>query len=449
MMNLISKILQIICLFCGLWLLNSCSESEDILSGQRFGLDVSLETSELISSGIEVIKPDDRNKSKPILLPKPKNHDSWTHRNGNSRHRIIHPSFSDDPKLIWKIGIGKGNSSKFRLTSDPVVVKNNIFVMNSGSVVFKISSKGLVEWKVSLTPPFDAESDTSAGGVAYGADKLFATTGFGELFAISPENGAILWKQRFKAPINAAPTIIDSQVFVMTANGQAFSIDVDTGRIQWQQQSTLASAMLLGGSSVTNYGRLVLLPFDSGELTAVLKDSGVRIWSASVSMTRKGSARSNINSVTSDPVVFNDIIYTANQGGRLIALDGKTGVRKWTDIDGSYSPIWAVDNSVFIVTDLADLKRLDKATGDLIWSVKLPQFVNNKKRDKSFAHFGPVLAGEKLWVASSDGFLRGFSPISGKILNKTSLPNGAASHPAIVNGVFYILNQRGQLLAFE
>ena len=72
-----------------------------------------------------------------------------------------------------------------------------------------------------------------------------------------------------------------------------------------------------------------------------------------------------------------------------------------------------------------------------------------KKRNKSYAHYGPVLAGGKLWVASSDGFLRGFSPISGKILNQIPLSNGAASHPAIVNGVLYILNQRGQLLAFE
>ena len=449
MLNLINKISQIICLFSGLLFLNSCSEGEDTLDGQRFGLDVSLEMSELLSSGVELDKLDDKNKSKPIYLPKSKNYDSWTHRNGNSQHRIVHPSFSDDPKLVWKVGIGKGNSSKFRLTSDPVVSNNKIFVMNSGSVVFKISNMGLIEWKVNLTPPFDAESDTSAGGVAYGAGKLFATTGFGELFAISPDDGAILWKQRFKAPINSAPTIIDNQVFVITANGQAFAIDVDTGRIRWQQQSTLASATLLGGSSITSYGRLALLPFDSGELTAVLKDSGVRIWSASVSTTRKGSARSNINSVTSDPIVFKDIIYTANQGGRLIALDGSTGVRKWTDKDGSYSPIWVVDNSVFVVTDIADLKRLDRVTGDLIWSINLPKYPNKKKRDKSFAHFGPVLAGGKLWVASSDGFLRGFSPISGKILNQIPLSNGAASHPAIVNGVLYILNQRGQLLAFE
>jgi outer membrane protein assembly factor BamB len=207
--------------------------------------------------------------------------------------------------------------------------------------------------------------------------------------------------------------------------------------------------MLLGGSSVADYRRLALLPFDSGELTAVLKSSGIRIWSASVSTTRKGSARSNINSVTSDPVVFNDVIYTANQGGRLVALNANDGIRKWTDKDGSYSPIWVVDNSVFIVTDIAQLKRLDINSGELIWSVDLPKYPNKKKRNKSYAHYGPLLAGGKLWVASSDGFLRAFEPVSGNIFNKIKLPHGAASHASVVNGVYYILNQQGQLLAFK
>ena len=108
-----------------------------------------------------------------------------------------------------------------------------------------------------------------------------------------------------------------------------------------------------------------------------------------------------------------------------------------------------VDNSVFIVTDIAQLKRLDINSGELIWSVDLPKYPNKKKRNKSYAHYGPLLAGGKLWVASSDGFLRAFDPVSGNIFNKIKLPHGAASHASVVNGVYYILNQQGQLLAFK
>ena len=433
------------------FVISQCSETEDTVSGARFGLDIPLETSELISAGksIEVTETNNSNQILPISLPKQKNYLEWTHRNGNAEHKITHPYLSESLELLWKVNVGKGNGTKRRITSDPIVVDEEIFILNSFSTVVKLSKDGLIKWKTKLTPQFDRESETSAGGIAFGANKLFATTGFGELFAISSSSGEILWKQRFKAPINSAPTIFQNQVFVVTTNGQAFSLDGDSGRIQWQQQSTLPSAMLLGGSSVTIDGKLALIPFESGELTTVLKDSGVRIWSASVASTRKGSARSNINSVTSDPVVFDGIVYTANQGGRLVALKAETGARVWTAKDGSYSPVWVVDDSLFIVTDLAKLKRLNKDTGDQIWSINLPQYLNKKKRNKSYAHFGPILAGAKIWVASSDGFLRSFDATSGQLLNKIRIPSGAASHPAIVDGSLYVLSQSGQLLAYK
>lgn len=432
-------------------MLFQCSESEDKLPGQRFALDVPLEISERIQSG-ENIKLKDSNQTnlvQQISLPKQTKYENWTHRNGNSEHKITHPYLNDEPKLVWKVKIGRDSNSKLRITSDPVVADNEIYVLNSQSTVLKLSSDGKIHWKKNLTPAFESEADTSAGGIAFGANKVFSSTGFGELFALSPDNGQIIWRHRFQAPLNSAPTIVGNQVFVMTSNGQAYALDVDNGRVQWQQQSALAAATLLGGSSVTEYGTLALLPFDSGELTAVLKESGVRVWSASVASSRKGSARSIINSVTSDPVVFEDIVYTANQSGRLVALNAKTGVRKWTDKEGSYSPVWIVDDSVFIVTDLAKLKRLNRKTGKQIWSSELPQYLNKKKKNKSYAHFGPILAAGKLWVASSDGFLRSFDPTSGELLNKIRVPSGAASHMAIADGSLYMLSQSGHLLAYK
>lgn len=451
MLNLNNKIFNCICLIASCLITSNCSEREETLSGVRFGLDVPLETSEMIDAGepIEITDSNISDQVLPISLPEQKNYFKWTHRNGNAEHKIIHPYLSESPKLVWKVKIGKSNGSKNRITSDPVVVDGEIFILNSFSTVVKLSTDGLIKWETKLTPQFDEESETSAGGIAFGANQVFATTGFGELFAISPSDGEIRWKQRFKAPINSAPTIFENQVFVTTANGQAFSLDVETGRIQWQQQSTLPSALLLGGPSVTIDGKLALIPFESGELTAVLKDSGIRIWSASVASTRKGSARSNINSVTSDPVVFNGIVYTANQGGRLVALKAENGARAWTAKDGSYSPVWVVDKSLFIVTDLAKLKRMNKDTGKQIWSVSLPQYPNKKKRNKSYVHFGPIIAGAKLWVASSDGFLRSFDVTSGQLLDKIRIPSGAASHPAIVDGSLYVLSQSGHLLAYR
>jgi len=106
---------------------------------------------------------------------------------------------------------------------------------------------------------------------------------------------------------------------------------------------------------------------------------------------------------------------------------------------------------VFLVSDRNELLRLDRATGERIWGVELPYYTARKlrKRDEIYAHFGPVLAGGRLLVASSDGQIRSYDPASGALVGTTALKGGAASAPAIVNGTLYVMTGKGQLAAFR
>ena len=95
--------------------------------------------------------------------------------------------------------------------------------------------------------------------------------------------------------------------------------------------------------------------------------------------------------------------------------------------------------------------RLDAATGDTVWQVSLPLFEENRPRRQHTrcVHYGPVLAGGRLVVASSDGMLRQFDPVSGALVGATPLPGGAASHPVVAGGVLYVVSQDGRLLAYQ
>ena len=61
--------------------------------------------------------------------------------------------------------------------------------------------------------------------------------------------------------------------------------------------------------------------------------------------------------------------------------------------------------------------RLDAATGEVIWAVDMPYFTQEKikKRKGIYAHYGPVLAGGRVMVVSSDGLLRAFDPTDGSL----------------------------------
>jgi outer membrane protein assembly factor BamB len=115
------------------------------------------------------------------------------------------------------------------------------------------------------------------------------------------------------------------------------------------------------------------------------------------------------------------------------------------------SPVAVAGGSVFAVTDRAQLVRLDAATGEVIWRTDLPYFraARLARREGTFVHHGPVLAGGRLWVASSDGSLRGFDPASGRLAARLELPGGAASRPIAFGDALYVVDREGRLNAFR
>jgi outer membrane protein assembly factor BamB len=81
----------------------------------------------------------------------------------------------------------------------------------------------------------------------------------------------------------------------------------------------------------------------------------------------------------------------------------------------------------------------------------LPNFTKSNvgRRSDIFAHYGPILAGGRLIIASSDGLLRQFDPAKGELITTVKIPSGAASAPIVVDGTLYVLSTNGNLLAFR
>ena len=114
--------------------------------------------------------------------------------------------------------------------------------------------------------------------------------------------------------------------------------------------------------------------------------------------------------------------------------------------------MWAVGNAVFFINDINELVRLDAATGTPVWRTALPVLedgANPRREKRIFTHYGPVLAGGRLIVTSSDGLIRQFDPASGALLGQLALPGGAASGPVVAGQTLYVLSKDGQLHAFR
>jgi outer membrane protein assembly factor BamB len=104
-----------------------------------------------------------------------------------------------------------------------------------------------------------------------------------------------------------------------------------------------------------------------------------------------------------------------------------------------------------VVTDLNELVRLDASKGTRIWGTPLPNFVKDKPKRQSevFGNYGPIIAGGRVIVASSDGTLRSFDPTNGALVAQADIPGGATTAPVVAGGVLYVVSAKGQLHAFR
>lgn len=435
----------------GLVLLAGCNNDEVILKGERIGVREAAELALAERGGVPLEDPAPVAPSTGFAAPPQVTSATWTHVAGSPTHSSSHPALSSRPQLVWSQGIGQGNDRKHRIASEPIIAAGRVFTLDSRSRVSATSTAGEPLWARDLTPAGERSDDASGGGVAFAEGRVFVTTGFGEVIALDPATGAEIWRQGLGAAATSAPSITGGLLYVVSRDNQAWAIETGTGKVRWQLGGTPSISGLVGGAGPAVTDQVAILPFSSGEIVAALRQGGVRLWGTTVAGQRLGRAFANITDIVADPVVSDGVIYTGNQSGRAVALNAGSGERIWTAEHGPYGPAWVAGGSVFLVSDAGKLVRLDAATGVEIWARDLPYFRNSRTRRAKaiFAHFGPVLAGGNLWVASDDGSLKGYDPATGAERITLDIPGGAASSLSIAGRTMYVLSERGQLHAFR
>lgn len=435
-------------------LLAGC-EREVILEGERFDvrtpLEASIPTETNPAPQAEALLP--QNESRPIALPGAVANADWTHRGGSARHAGPNGALSAAPARVWSASIGAGSSKRGRLTAAPVVLAGRVVAMDARAQVSAFSTAGGLLWQTDLKAEFDRNaSEVSGGGLAAAGGQIFVTTAYGELVALDAASGAVQWRQRFDAPVIGAPTVDGNTVYAVARDGSALAVDSSNGKVRWNVGGTRAASGMVGGGSPSAADGMVVLPFAAGEVVAVNPADGTKTWGAAVAGQRLGRAfAAGLGDLTGDPVIAGGVVYVGSAAGRTTALDATTGQRLWTANEGAVNPPLVVGDSVFVVNDEAKLVRLDASTGAVIWAVQMPYFKAEKpKRFKTItAHYGPVLAGGRLAVVSSDGGLRLFNAADGSMVGSGEIPGGAASPAALAGGMLFVVGTNGQLHAFR
>lgn len=426
--------------------LAGCAEKEEILPGTRFA--ISVPVGEMTGDPVPALT----NRSERFAPGPARAAADWSHRGGSAAGETGHVALGPSPLAVWTVGIGAGDSRRERITAAPVVAGGRIFTMDADGIVQATDTAGAVLWRRGATPSGAAEAGATGGGLAATADRLVATTSFGLLLAFDATSGAELWRQQFEAPLAGAPLILGDRIYAQGRDGTTWAIDGATGRRIWVEAGVAARAGVAGSAAPKALGDgAVLFAVSDGGLRAVRRADGTTIWQSSVPGRRPGYPASLVRDLTGDPAIAGGRIHAGTSAGRIAAIDAASGTILWVAAEGAMAPVWVAGGSVFAVGDRASLTRIDAASGEIIWSVPLPGFERDDpaKRQGIYAHFGPILAGGRLVVASGDGAIRFFDPVDGRETGRIDLPGGAAAPPAIAGGTLYVVSRSGTLHAFR
>lgn len=426
--------------------LTGCEREEPILPGAREDIRPVLSAEGTLA---DTTPAEDR--TRPLALSATSSNSEWRQSIASPEGRTLHPALSRTPRLAWAVNIGEGDSRKGRITAAPVVAGGRVFTLDASARVSAVSTSGQLLWTRDLVPPNDSGNDATGGGLAFGDGKLFISSGFGLMTALDPETGNEIWQQNLRATGSGNPTVKDGLVYLVAGDDVAWALDTDNGRIEWRLSASPDIQNVIGGPAPAVTEKYVVFAFGSGEVQGAFRKGGLRLWDSQVAGQRRGYSHARIGDITSDPVVVGDRLFVGTHQGRTVALNLGNGDRIWTAADGPLNTVWPAGDSIFMVTDRNELLRLDAETGARIWSETLPFFTKDKPRKQTeiFGHYGPVVAGGNLIVASSDGIMRLYDPASGALRGTVEIPGGATTNPVVAGNTLYLVTTGGQLLAFR
>ena len=207
--------------------------------------------------------------------------------------------------IVWETAIGDVESA-------PLLIGERLFAATVAGRLFCLDKKtGAIIWMYTVSAdrmPVAIQSSLASDGkiIVFGCVD-------GKLYAVSADNGRLIWSIQTNGCITASPTIFGGKVSVGSVDGSFYAVDVVTGKLIWK---TVLSGKIFS-SAVDRSGVYV---GTSAKVIYCLDDkNGTIVWK-----TLLGGP------IHSAPLVSGTTIYVGCMDKMLYALDRVTGKVIWS-----------------------------------------------------------------------------------------------------------------------
>ena len=385
----------------------------------------------------------------PVVVPPAVQNEAWSQPGGSADKSMGHLALAADPSRRWSASIDAG-SNRQRLGAAPVIADNKLFVVDVDATVHAFNAvTDNPLWRTPLAKGDENKAARFGGGVSYDGGKVYATDGLGDVVALSAADGKELWRAKPGGPLRGSPTLANGQVYVLSQDNQLYALNDADGKVAWTQSGSLETQGVFGVAAPAASSGTIVAGFSSGELNAYRYENGRTLWQDALSRTSISTSVSSLADIDADPVIEDGRVYAVGQGGRMVAVEISTGQRLWEQNLAGISTPWIAGEWLFVLTDDARVVCLSKANGKVRWISQLRGYKNVKKKTNAITWFGPVLAGNKLWLTNSRGELTSVAPADGAQGAVIDAGESFSLPPVVAGEALYLLDQKGRLSAYH
>ncbi|MGP4842562.1 outer membrane protein assembly factor BamB [Marinobacter sp. 1Y8] len=335
---------------------------------------------------------------------------------------------------VWDMSIGDGNNDQL-LFLQPVISNGVLFAVSEDGELVAVDPKtGDEKWERDLDRSILA-------GVGADNERLYVSTRAGELLGLSREDGSEQWSVSLPSEILAPPQSNGSTVVAQTIDGKALAFDAKTGEKRWQYDGVIPVLSFRGNATPTVGSETTLLAFASGQVFALLTETGQPVWQYAVGEPAGRTELERLVDVDGTPVLKDGVVYVVGYQGKMAAVDARSGQELWSRSASSFqSPTLGYGN-IYISGSDGVLSAYSLFNRKELWSQDKLKW---RQTTSLLAVKGYLITGD------FEGYVHILSQLDGSLQGQREIDDDGLRVPMLLDDdMIYIYGNSGRLVAYR
>ena len=423
--------------------LSACGQTEIILPGERIAV--------IDTSTANILIVDDQAAGEGAGLPGAVLNTSFMTPGSSVSHRGGHFGAELPLQRAFSVRVGISADEGTDM-AQPVVNENAVFTITPGGEITASSiTDGAELWTADIDPSTDQSQVSISGGLGLIDGLLVAHAGKERLVALNAATGEEIWSMQAPHFLVGGPSMAAGFIIVTDINGRVYAFTQSNGEEVWNRIGSQGQTRITGAAYPAIVDNDLIVAGGDGELISLNLTDGSFNWGDTLVPTRLVTALDSIADITAHPVHDGGIVIAVTQSGIMVAYNARTGRLIWEQPLRSLTMPWLAGDTLFVSTSNNELLALRRSDGAVRWKTDLPGRYNANEPvvENALRHTAPVLVSGKVLVANHRGDMLVFDAETGSSEGDFSIGGSITTDLSIANGTVFALDRSGRLTAWR